>query len=288
MKRGTADHPKVWALMEALDLEPWGACGILELLWHFVAKSCPRGDVGKFADKYIARGIGWSGDARKLISALVECGWLDASEEHRLIVHDWPTHADDAVHRALGRAKERFADGTTPRLSRLSDVERLAAQETYSRAPAGRTSGARQKGARRAHVGRTPGALLKPEPRLAPPSPAPPRQSHKRASKGSGSPAPEALDDEGRSKVLDWLSTVMPGDVERVDALIERTLDYHRAQGNQFVDWPQAVINAIRNYENAARDRRGEPPLPTVVEAREIARRAEALRKANEESRVLL
>lgn len=69
------------------------AVGLLEGVWHFTAVSAFRGDIGKFDDETIAEFAGWYGDAGQFIGLLVECGWLDRSQEHRLIVHDWHEHA---------------------------------------------------------------------------------------------------------------------------------------------------------------------------------------------------
>jgi hypothetical protein len=103
MKRGTAEHPKVLSLMAELKIPLYSACGLLELLWHFAAKYCVQGDVGRFNDKAIAKALGWRGDAQKLLSALVECGWLDRDNAHRLLIHDWQDHADQTVQRVVAK-----------------------------------------------------------------------------------------------------------------------------------------------------------------------------------------
>lgn len=99
MKRGTLTHPKTLHLADELHLELWGAAGVLETLWHFAQTHARRGDIGRHSDAAIARAIGWRGDASALVEALVASRWLDRCACHRLRVHDWPTHADQAVHR---------------------------------------------------------------------------------------------------------------------------------------------------------------------------------------------
>jgi hypothetical protein len=98
VKRGTPRHPKTTELAIALSIERWGAVGILESLWHFAQEFAKRGDVGRFTDKAIANGIGWSGDHSVIIDALCACHWLDRCPCHRLRIHDWPDHADAGVH----------------------------------------------------------------------------------------------------------------------------------------------------------------------------------------------
>jgi hypothetical protein len=111
LKRGTPDNPKVAHLAQLLNIELWGAVGILEILWHFTAKYCPCGDIGRFTDKQIAKAVGWQRPtgARgvtpecRLSDALVTAKWLDRCTCHRLVVHDWKDHADQAVTKFLDR-----------------------------------------------------------------------------------------------------------------------------------------------------------------------------------------
>ncbi len=109
MKRGTTDHPKTLRLAKLLQIERWGAVGILESLWHFTARHAIRGDIGRWSDEDICEAIGWEQEPGKLIDALVEAGWLDRDEVHRLLVHDWHDHADDTVKKTLRNRQEAFA-----------------------------------------------------------------------------------------------------------------------------------------------------------------------------------
>jgi hypothetical protein len=155
MKRGTPDHPKTLALRQDLNLPIYSAVGLLELLWHFTAFYAPRGDIGRFSNQQIAAACGWDGDPDALVKAFISARWVDTNKRHRLIVHDWPEHADDAVHMALARRVTRFADGTVPNMRRLNKKEREELEPLFC-----------------AHTKRTPRAL----PRQSQ-SPAPPRQS---------------------------------------------------------------------------------------------------------------
>lgn len=109
VKRGTPDHPKTKRLARILGLEDWGPVGILEKLWHFTAKHAIRGDIGKWSDDEIADAVGWRGDTALLLNALIDSGWLDRSERHRLIVHDWHDHADESVRKTIKNRRETFA-----------------------------------------------------------------------------------------------------------------------------------------------------------------------------------
>lgn len=92
MKLGTTELPKFKRFKRRLKLSTWGAAGVLELLWNFTCRSAPAGNIGKHSNEDIALGIDWEDDADELVNALVECGWLDKSAEHRLVVHDWDEH----------------------------------------------------------------------------------------------------------------------------------------------------------------------------------------------------
>lgn len=110
MKRGTPEHIKTERLMDRLGVDLAKACGTLELLWHVAGKFARRGDIGaKLSDEEIAKRVAWSGSPDDLIAALVEAGWLDRHSVHRLVIHDWHDHADDATKKAIERAGLTFA-----------------------------------------------------------------------------------------------------------------------------------------------------------------------------------
>jgi hypothetical protein len=163
--------------------------GLLESLWHYTAKFAPRGNFGCKSDDSLARWIGWTLGPEILMDALLQSGWIDKSDGDRYLIHDWPEHADDAVHRQLARAQQWFADGTPPKLTRLGEKERQRAKAFYnthsppedpSQNGLQPTPDVRPECAQRAPDVRTKGAQSAPRP--APPrqSPAPPRQSRKK------------------------------------------------------------------------------------------------------------
>ena len=116
MKQGTTELIKFRKLMRRLKESQRGIVGLLELLWCNTAKQCPQGDIGRFPDEDIAELVDWDGDPGELVEALVSCGWLDRSEEHRLLVHDWHEHAPSWVTAVLKKKKAWYltAEATTP------------------------------------------------------------------------------------------------------------------------------------------------------------------------------
>lgn len=108
MKRGTPEHPKMKRLCSILCKPNYVGVGILEAMWHLVARYTPDGAIGKLANSEIARAIDWRGDPNNLINALVASGWLETCSCHRLYVHDWKDHADQTVARVLANRKLEF------------------------------------------------------------------------------------------------------------------------------------------------------------------------------------
>ncbi len=115
-----------------MKIPRWQGIGLLESIWQLTAAEAPAGDIGKLSDEDIAMAIDYTGDVSVLITALTWAKWIDASPEHRLIVHHWSDHCDDFIHMKLARAKKFFADGSQPKLSRLTSLERKGIEEFYA------------------------------------------------------------------------------------------------------------------------------------------------------------
>lgn len=100
------------------------ATAILERLWHATIVGAVRGDIGRFDNDCIAEMCGWLGDADYLISILVECGWLDLDDNHRLLVHDWeqhaPRHVKQNIHHKGGFIKPEFRGKSQPTIKKFA------------------------------------------------------------------------------------------------------------------------------------------------------------------------
>lgn len=103
-------HPKTLDLCARLDVSRPQVIGHLELLWAFAAQQAPRGNIGKWPDGAIARAADWAGEPTVFVSALVDAGFLDESEEHRYVIHDWQDHCPRYVRAKLAKSGEDFAD----------------------------------------------------------------------------------------------------------------------------------------------------------------------------------
>ena len=122
MKRSCLHHTKMGALVAELGVPLYAAAGVLEVIWHLTAREAPQGNIGKLSDAAIARWVGWADDPARLVAALVNSGWLDKSDTHRLVVHDWHEHADDAVKKSLLRQKLPFL---SRHVEKCPDMSRL-------------------------------------------------------------------------------------------------------------------------------------------------------------------
>lgn len=111
-------------LMRKLGVPLYAATGLLELVWNLTSTEAPQGNIGKIDDEDIADKVGWDDPAATLIDALVDAGWLDRDDHYRLLVHDWPEHAENNVHTTLARQCLTFADGTIPKSGGLNKYER--------------------------------------------------------------------------------------------------------------------------------------------------------------------
>jgi hypothetical protein len=137
VKREAIQHTKMIRLARKLSLERWGAVGIMESFWKLVEREAPTGDISRLTDEDVADGIGWISAAHVLIEALEGAGFIDSksTDTARILwVHDWPEHCEDAVHSKLARAGLLFCDGKPPKLTKLTEKERPAAETRIAEA----------------------------------------------------------------------------------------------------------------------------------------------------------
>src|SRR3990167_4766487 len=112
MKRGTPQHPKMEALADRFSIPLFSAVGLMELLWHWTAQFAPQGDIGRWDNRAIAKGVSWPiEDADRLIESVRYAKWIDAHDSARFVIHDWFEHAEDSVHIYLARKGLLFIGG---------------------------------------------------------------------------------------------------------------------------------------------------------------------------------
>lgn len=92
------NHPKTRHLSRALGVGIPQVIGHLHLLWWWCLQYARDGDLTDYDAGDIADGAEWDGDADTFVEALLTAGgrkkgWLERTEDGRLVVHDWDTHA---------------------------------------------------------------------------------------------------------------------------------------------------------------------------------------------------
>lgn len=108
MKHEAVGHHKMHDLADMLNIPIYAAHGIMEMIWHYAGDQSPCGDIGKLSNVAIARGCSWDRKPDELISALVAVKFLDEIEPYRLIIHDWPSHAQDWIRKKLKRTNGKL------------------------------------------------------------------------------------------------------------------------------------------------------------------------------------
>ncbi|HEX5464416.1 MAG TPA: hypothetical protein VFW88_06840 [Burkholderiales bacterium] len=130
MKLNAFDHPKTLGLKSALKCSLPTVIGHLELLWKFVAQHASQGDIGKWPDAAISGACCWEGDPCEFVYALIEHGYLEHSERHRLLVHDWHEHCPQWVRAALAKKKLPFATKESPQEGSKEPTEEATKEPT--------------------------------------------------------------------------------------------------------------------------------------------------------------
>lgn len=109
MRLDGLEHPKTLELAARLGVSRPTVIGHLELLWAFVSKLAPQGNLGKYPDGAIARAAEWQGDPTAFVDALLLTRFVDECGTNRLLVHDWADHCPSWVRAKLKKARLDFA-----------------------------------------------------------------------------------------------------------------------------------------------------------------------------------
>lgn len=121
MKIGTTELLKFKRLQGRLRLSHWQAIGLLEALWLFTSKNAPAGDIGRHTNEDIAFGIEWFTEADALIDTLIECGWIDRDETHRLVIHHWADHVPNWLKANFAKHGKQFAGNSTKQTENIPE-----------------------------------------------------------------------------------------------------------------------------------------------------------------------
>ena len=196
--------------------------GHLELLWHSTQSNAPAGDIGRYSDEEIAIEVRWPEEPEKLISALVECGWLDPCSLHRFVIHDWTDHCPNWVKGSLKRHNRPMVSAKEP----TKEPTREPAKE-----PA-------KEGANSSVLGSDPSTL---PPNVTKPNVTKPNQTKRRKERVKRASPPTL--EEVKEYCLERSSSVDPD--QFVDHYTAN--GWKQSNGNKICDWQAAVRTWERN-----------------------------------------
>ena len=140
-------HHKTLRAARLLSLRPVYVMGHLGALWTWALQNAQDGDLTDLDHEDIAQAAGWDGPPDDFVTALLVCGkkdrpgFLERTEEGRLVLHDWHDYAGKLLERRNAEAerkrldRERRASAGRPR--DVQDDER----RTPSPAPSGAIGG---------------------------------------------------------------------------------------------------------------------------------------------------
>ena len=121
VENNLVDHPKVFALAATLNDQNSGWYVIR--MWSWTSRYAARGRLADGARTALETACGWRGKPGALVSALIDCGFLDV-EPDGLEVHDWWDMQGQAVEKAekdAERKRKRRADGAETARRRRAD-----------------------------------------------------------------------------------------------------------------------------------------------------------------------
>jgi len=102
----------------------WEAIGVVESLFQFACNSADDGRIGRYNNDVIAFWFEWfpEGEAgsQDLIDALIEVGYVEETDDDRLLIHDWTDHAPKYIQDRLRKRKSREKSQDVPTGHNLS------------------------------------------------------------------------------------------------------------------------------------------------------------------------
>lgn len=101
-----ARHPKTKKLARLLGVSLPAAVGHLHFLWWWAMDYAQDGDLSRYDAYDIADACGWEGDPEKILSALIESGFIDQTEEG-LFIHDWDDYAGRLIEKRKANTERK-------------------------------------------------------------------------------------------------------------------------------------------------------------------------------------
>lgn len=100
------EHPKIYKLMDLLQISRAEVIGHLHMLWWWAIDYAPRGNLAEFGSQSLAKAADWQKDPDEFVKALQDSGFLTDGESG-LEVHDWLDYCGELIKKRLLRESER-------------------------------------------------------------------------------------------------------------------------------------------------------------------------------------
>ena len=103
------EHRKLYSCADDLEIEPVLLLGMLVSLWLWALDNTPDGGLDGITNRTIARATRWpEKKADQLVTALINNGWIDRTEEGGLALHDWNEYGGKLTERrSADRARKQ-------------------------------------------------------------------------------------------------------------------------------------------------------------------------------------
>lgn len=114
------DHPKTYALADALNIKDAHAIGLVCCLWMWACKNAVDG-VLDIPHRAIAEAAKWEKPADRFVAALVDSRWIDRTDGNSYVIHNWDKYAA-----LLMDNTERQKENTRKRVARYRERKKAA------------------------------------------------------------------------------------------------------------------------------------------------------------------
>lgn len=123
------DHRKVYAVADALDVDPAYALGLIVSFWLWALDNAPSGSLEGISNRMIARAAQWAGSADEFVEALKSADLLDETDNETLELHDWQEYTGSLIEKReaeKNRSRKRRAEAKKT----ASEVDQMTAGQT--------------------------------------------------------------------------------------------------------------------------------------------------------------
>lgn len=125
------EHPKMYALSEALKIPDYAAIGIIMGVSLWGARNTKDGEITDIPPRAIADAIHWKKKPEILLQALVDCGFIDKTNDGRTFLHEFAEYGGKLEEARQKSRESSAAYRTKKNASRDHDVTIIDTSPSY-------------------------------------------------------------------------------------------------------------------------------------------------------------